>query len=96
MRQPVPVARGPHARHRRRRARSSPEGSGARSGTLLVDGLFTATWSITRRHDTAVLEIAPFRGLGDQDAVVAEADRLLDFVAADAADHDVRFVSPPD
>jgi Winged helix DNA-binding domain len=70
-------------------------GAGARSGTLLVDGVFTATWSITRRDDTAVLEIAPFRALREQEAVTSEGERLLKFVAADATVHDVRFASPP-
>ena len=69
-------------------------GSGARSGTLLVDGVFTATWTVTRRDDAAVLEIAPFRDLREHDAVVAEAQRLLNFVAADATVHDVRVAGP--
>jgi serine/threonine-protein kinase RsbW len=56
-----------------------------------VDGLFSATWKITIRREAAVLEITPFHALGDRDAITAEGERLLRFVAADAIDHDIRF-----
>jgi hypothetical protein len=69
-----------------------PPGNGATTGTLLVDGLWRADWTITRGRDRAVLHVAPFGPLGhvQADAVVAEGRRLLEF-AAPAAAHDVRF-----
>lgn len=67
-----------------------PPGPGARSGTLLVDGTFSATWKITIRRDSALLEIAPFHALREEDAITAEGERLLDFVAGGSADHEIR------
>ncbi|HEV2931860.1 MAG TPA: winged helix DNA-binding domain-containing protein [Streptosporangiaceae bacterium] len=69
-----------------------PPGNGATTGTLLVDGLWRADWTITRGRDRAVLHVAPFGPLGhvQADTVVAEGRRLLEF-AAPAAAHDVRF-----
>jgi len=69
-----------------------PPGNGATTGTLLVDGRWSADWTITRGPDRAVLEVRPFGPLGvaRQDAVAAEGSRLLEF-AAPAAAHDVRF-----
>jgi hypothetical protein len=69
-----------------------PPGNGATTGTLLVDGLWQAVWTITRGRDRAVLDVAPFRPLGQvqADAIAAEGSRLLEF-AAPAVAHDVRF-----
>ena len=67
-----------------------PPGHGATGGTLLVDGLWQADWKISQ----GALEIEPFISLGpaDRDAVAAEGERLLGFVAPAIAVRDVRFV----
>jgi hypothetical protein len=67
-----------------------PPGNGARSGTLLVDGLFRGTWKITRHRDNATVHVEPFAPLPDQGAIIEEARHLLDFAASDAPHHDVR------
>jgi hypothetical protein len=61
---------------------------------LLVDGMLRATWWI-ERDDTrrrATLAIRPFRELSpaDRDEVEAEAQRMIDFAAADAEVRDLR------
>jgi Winged helix DNA-binding domain len=68
-----------------------PPGNGATTGTLLIDGVWAADWSITRGRDRTVLEVRPFGPLGvaRQDAVGAEGRRLLEF-AAPAGAYDVR------
>jgi hypothetical protein len=73
-----------------------PPGPGARSGTLLLDGILSATWRITiRRREAALLEISPLQRLRARDAITAEGERLLRFAAQDVTDHDIRFVAPP-
>ncbi|HEY4829022.1 MAG TPA: winged helix DNA-binding domain-containing protein [Solirubrobacteraceae bacterium] len=72
-----------------------PPGPGARSGTLLVDGVLTATWRITAHRRVALLEISPFRSLRERGAITAEGERLLRFVIEDAADYDILFAWPP-
>jgi catechol 2,3-dioxygenase-like lactoylglutathione lyase family enzyme len=52
-------------------------GSGGRSGTLLADGYFRATWRITRHGHSAILHIEPFGPLPGQDSIAAEGLRLL-------------------
>ena len=70
-------------------------------GTLLVDGFVQATWAVKRTKDAAVLTIEPLRRLtkGERVAVGEEGERLLVFVAGDAAGRDVRITpvasSPP-
>jgi hypothetical protein len=68
-----------------------PPGNGGRCGTLLVDGLFRATWRITRQEGTAALHVEAAEPLPDQDAIAAEGTRLLAFAADDAADRRVLF-----
>jgi hypothetical protein len=69
-----------------------PPGPGARSGTLLEDGILSATWRITiTRREAAVLELTPFRPLRQRKAIAAEGERLLRFVAPDVEHRDVRF-----
>jgi hypothetical protein len=65
-------------------------------GTLLVDGLFQATWRTARQAGSARLIVAPFRRLDSAElaAVSDEGKRLLGFAAADAADHDVEILPP--
>jgi hypothetical protein len=69
-----------------------PPGPGARSGTLLADGVLSATWRITiTRRETAVLEVSPFRTLREREAVAAEGERLLGFVAEGVGGREIRF-----
>jgi hypothetical protein len=64
-------------------------------GTVLVDGFARGTWRITRRRETATLQVEPFRLLSKKTlaAVTSEGARLLRFAAAGGA-HDVRFTPP--
>lgn len=70
------------------------------TGTVLVDGVVQATWTV-KRGDTATLTIEPLRRLSKADrlAVSEEGERLLRFAAGDSADRDVRITavatSPP-
>jgi hypothetical protein len=73
-----------------------PYPTGRWIGTLLVDGFFRAYWRI----DDATLTIDRFAPLpsdpaGTVDAIAAEGERLLGFVAPDAGDPRVRFAPPP-
>ena len=64
---------------------------------LLVDGTLRATWWLEREGNaTAILGIRPFGRLSkqDRDAVEAEAQRMVDFAAAEATARDVRFEDP--
>jgi hypothetical protein len=64
--------------------------------SVLVDGRVVAVWRILREHGGAVLEVELLTRLSgaDRTAVAQEGMRLLDFAAADAAGHDVRFAAP--
>ena len=72
-----------------------PPGNGAATGTFLVDGLFRGTWDLDRSPNAseATLTARPFTPLSpaDADAVAAEAEALLTFLAP-AASHDVRIL----
>jgi Winged helix DNA-binding domain len=64
---------------------------------LLVDGVLRGTWWVERdgkRH--ATLGIRPFGKLrpAEREQVEAEAERMVDFTAAEAAVRDVRFEAP--
>jgi len=64
---------------------------------LLVDGELRATWWLERPGKaTALLGIRPFGRLSKQDReeVEAEAQRMVDFAAAEATARDVRFENP--
>jgi DNA glycosylase AlkZ-like len=65
-------------------------GNGAAAGTLLVDGMWAATWRTERGGGSATLVVSPFASLSPADAeeVGAEGGRLLDLLAPGAA-HDV-------
>lgn len=61
---------------------------------LLVDGMLRATWWIEREGKRrATLAIRPFRNLSraEREEVAAEAQRTIDFAAADVEIRDVRF-----
>ena len=71
-------------------------GKGGFVGHVLVDGFLRATFAILRENDQATLHIVPFDRFSEEDAeaLTAEGARLLDFVAAEDAAHDVRFAPP--
>jgi hypothetical protein len=59
--------------------------------TFTLDGFVAGTWGVQRDRRRATLTIKPLRPLArdQKTALEDEGDRLLDFLAADAADHDV-------
>ena len=66
--------------------------------TLLVDGRVRGLWRIRRGAGGATLHVRLFAPLGggEEDAVTAEAARLLHFVAPGSGGHDVRFAAVGD
>ena len=64
--------------------------------TLLLDGQVVAIWRLVRAKGQAILEVVPLTRLSapDRTAASPEGERLLEFVAADTTDHDVRFLAP--
>jgi hypothetical protein len=70
-----------------------PPGLGGRSGTLLIDGIVRATWSIQRTSASAILQIEPFDRVSNREAIREEGARLLGFAAEDAGEHDVTFTA---
>ncbi|MDQ3871188.1 MAG: winged helix DNA-binding domain-containing protein, partial [Chloroflexota bacterium] len=62
-------------------------------GSFLVDGFVRGQWRLARDGAAAALLIEAFAPLTDAEAadVVAEGGRLLEFMAADAADRRVQF-----
>ena len=71
-----------------------PPGIGARTGTLLVDGVVRAVWTIDRTRAAAILRIQPFDRLTEDAEIADEGTRLLRFVAPDADSHDVQVLAP--
>jgi hypothetical protein len=75
-----------------------PPGNGAVVGTLLVDGVWSATWRTERAGDAATLVVEPFVHLRRRqaDEVTAEGLRLLAFLAPNGAAGraDVRIARP--
>lgn len=69
-------------------------GPGGYVGTVMVDGFVCAMWAVRRDRASARLEVRPSLRLAarQRDEVLAEASRLLQFVAPDA-DHDVAFTT---
>jgi len=61
---------------------------------MLIDGFVGGLWKVTRRRDAATLLVEPFRALSADEiaAVAEEGTKLLTFLAADAATHDIQFV----
>lgn len=68
---------------------------GVTPGTVLVDGFVRGTWKITWHKGAATLVVRPFAQIPTKDvhALTDEGERLLEFAAADATSHDVRFNS---
>jgi Winged helix DNA-binding domain len=64
--------------------------------TVLVDGLWQATWKIARQHGGVILRIEPFTRLSAAQAaeVTAEGARLLAFVAPGADPADIDLAGP--
>jgi hypothetical protein len=60
---------------------------------VVVDGFVAGFWSWTRHEGSASVIITTLDNLGppQRDALGAEGDRLLGFLAPDAADREVRF-----
>jgi hypothetical protein len=73
-----------------------PPGPGGTGGTVLIDGLWRATWAITRSGGSAALVVEPFARLTVEQAaeVTAEGARLLAFAAPDAPAGDIRIAAP--
>jgi hypothetical protein len=69
-----------------------PPGNGATEGSLLIDGIWDATWKITPEG----LTISPFRPLtaAERTAITEEAATLLTFVAPTAPLRDIRITTP--
>jgi hypothetical protein len=72
---------------------ASPNGVGP--GTVLVDGMVRAMWTLNRKDGRAALQIRLLERLPAQarEAVCDEGARLLSFAAADAADHNVQLTA---
>lgn len=71
-----------------------PPGNGSTQGTLLIDGLWNATWKIAK---DGALDIHPFIPLSPaiSDEIAAEGTRLLAFTGATrATPAEVRFAKP--
>ncbi len=73
-----------------------PPGLGGNCGTVLIDGLWQATWKIVRRRGGPTLRIEPFTRLsvGQAAAVTEEGARLLAFAAPDAGSGDIHLAGP--
>lgn len=70
---------------------------GRHVNNLLVDGVLRASWWIEREsRRRATLGIRPFRRLSksERGEAAEEAQRMIDFAAADAQTRDVRFEAP--
>ena len=73
-----------------------PPGPGGTGGTVLIDGLWQATWKVASGRSGATLRIEPFTPLsaGQADEVTAEGARLLAFVAPGADAGDIQIAGP--
>ncbi|WP_055586892.1 winged helix DNA-binding domain-containing protein [Streptacidiphilus griseoplanus] len=71
--------------------------NGLIKSTVLVDGFVAGLWRLEQQRDAAAVVVEPLVPLTrrEQDAVEAEAGRLLDFAAPGAATHEVRTLSGP-
>jgi hypothetical protein len=73
-----------------------PPGLGGTAGTVLIDGLWQATWKVTGGRGGAALRIEPFTRLsaGQAAEITAEGARLLAFVAPGADAVDIQITGP--
>jgi Winged helix DNA-binding domain len=64
--------------------------------TFTLDGFVAGTWGFQRDRGAAKLTITPIARLSKTDtaAIAEEGHGLLAFLAADAAEHDIRFADP--
>jgi hypothetical protein len=62
-------------------------------GTVLVDGFTAARWKLDREKADTLLRLDPFRTLdrGERSAVAEEGKRLVDFLARDARNRELRW-----
>src|SRR5580693_15169 len=61
-------------------------------GTVLIDGFVRGMWRVTAARGVAILAIELFgEADDDRDAVAAEGERLLEFVAPGSPDAEIRF-----
>jgi hypothetical protein len=66
-----------------------PPGEGARTGTVLVDGDFRATWSLSNQGSrTLVVRPRPSLSAEEEEQVRAEGNRLLSFLHPDSGSDD--------
>jgi hypothetical protein len=67
-------------------------------GACLLDGVVRATWRFAQEAGLTRLEIKTFLPVppDERRALAEEGSRLLDFVAPDANDGDIRFFGPAD
>jgi len=58
-------------------------GNNGSSGTILINGIYTETWSIARAGDQTTLRIVPFKTLrpDERTALEIKGGRLLNFAA---------------
>lgn len=63
--------------------------------TVLIDGFVSGIWSIEEHRGIAALQIRLFKPVSaeEQASMYEEGSKLLQFAAADAADHEIRLVS---
>jgi hypothetical protein len=78
----------------------APFPRGRALGALLVDGFYRANWHLAEEAGVATLIIDRFKRQPDEgsdtvDEIIAEAIRLLAFLAPDAAERRVEFVPSP-
>ena len=76
-----------------------PFPTGTWIGSLYADGFFRAWWKVTEEDGVATLDDRPLRPVtsdpaGTRDAITAEGEHLLRFVAPDATAQRVDFTGP--